>query len=86
MCEFGRIDDLRGLLARAGLSVHPLNGRQLRMFLVAAALGGSPTEFDEESPTEVAVGRRDIRVGGSLVRSFTWASGPGHWPPASSRG
>ena len=42
VCEFGRIDDLRGLLARAGLSVHPLKGRQLRMFLAAAALGGSP--------------------------------------------
>ena len=23
VCEFGRVDDLRGLLARAGLSVHP---------------------------------------------------------------
>ena len=32
VCEFSRIDDLRGLLARAGLSVHPLRGRQLRMF------------------------------------------------------
>ena len=42
VCEFGRIDDLRGLLARAGLSVHSLRGRQLRMMLVAAALGGSP--------------------------------------------
>ena len=51
VCEFGRIDDLRGLLARAGLAVHPLRGRQLRMFLVSAALGGSPSEFDEESPS-----------------------------------
>ncbi len=82
VCEFGRIDDLRGLLARAGLSVHPLNGRQLRMFLVAAALGGSPTEFDEESPTEVAVGRRDIRVGGSLVRSLHL----GKWPRSLAPG
>ncbi len=49
VCEFGRIDDLRGLLARAGLSVHLLRGRQLRMFLVSAALGGSPAEFDEEN-------------------------------------
>ena len=82
MCEFGRIDDLRGLLARAGLSVHPLKGRQLRMFLAAAALGGSPTEFDEESPTEVAVGRRDIRVGGSLVRSLHL----GKWPRSLAPG
>ncbi len=82
VCEFGRIDDLRGLLARAGLSVHPLKGRQLRMFLAAAALGGSPTEFDEESPTEVAVGRRDIRVGGSLVRSLHL----GRWPRSLAPG
>ena len=27
VCEFGRIDDLRGLLARAALSVHPLGGK-----------------------------------------------------------
>ena len=33
VCEFDRADELRGLLARAGLSVHPLRGRQLRMFL-----------------------------------------------------
>ena len=82
VCEFGRIDDLRGLLARAGLSVHPLKGRQLRMFLAAAALGGSPSEFDEESPTEVAVGRRDIRVGGSLVRSLHL----GKWPRSLAPG
>ncbi len=82
VCEFGRIDDLRGLLSRAGLSVHPLKGRQLRMFLAAAALGGSPAEFDEESPTEVAVGRRDIRVGGSLVRSLHL----GKWPRSLAPG
>ena len=82
VCEFGRIDDLRGLLARAGLSVHSLKGRQLRMFLAAAAQGGSPTEFDEESPTEVAVGRRDIRVGGSLVRSLHL----GKWPRSLAPG
>ena len=82
VCEFGRIDDLRGLLARAGLSVHPLKGRQLRMFLAAAALGGSPTEFDEESPVEVEIGRRDIRVGGSLVRSLHL----GKWPRSLAPG
>ena len=27
--EFGRFDELRGLLARAGLSVHPFSGRRL---------------------------------------------------------
>ena len=68
--EFGRIDDLRGLLARAGLSVQPLSGRQLRMFLVAAALGGSPSAFDEGAAIEVEVNRRAVHVGDRLVRSL----------------
>ena len=82
VCEFGRIDDLRGLLARAGLSVHPLKGRQLRMMLVSAALGGSPSEFDEETPVEVEIKRRDMRVGGSLVRSLHL----GKWPRSLAPG
>ena len=68
VCEFERADELRGLLARAGLSVHTLRGRQLRMFLVSAALGGSPTEFDEEAPVEVERGRRDMRIGETYGR------------------
>ncbi len=82
VCEAARIDDLRGLLARAGLSVHRLKGRQLRMFLVAAALGGSPSEFDEESPVEVEIGRRDVRVGDRLVRSLHL----GKWPRSLAPG
>ena len=82
VCEFGRIDDLRGLLARAGLSVHRLKGRQLRMFFVAAALGGSPAEFDEDAQIEVEINRRDMRVGGSLVRSLHL----GKWPRSLAPG
>ena len=82
VCEFVRIDELRGLLARAGLSVHPLRGRQLRMFFVSAAAGGSPAEFDEDAPVEVEVNRRDMRVGGSLVRSLHL----GKWPRSLSPG
>ena len=82
VCEFERADELGGLLARAGLSVHPLRGRQLRMFLVSAALGGSPAEFDEETPVSVEINRRDMRVGGASFARCTWASGPGPWPPA----
>ena len=82
VCEFGRVDDLRGLLARAGLSVHVLRGRQLRMFLVAATLGGSPSEFDEESPVEVEINRRDMRVGDRLVRSLHL----GKWPRSLAPG
>ena len=86
VCEFGRIDDLRGLLARAGLSVHPLRGRQLRMMLVSAALGGSPAEFDEEKPSRWRSNAATRAWAGASCAPFTWASGPGHWPPASSRG
>ena len=82
VCEAARIDDLRGLLARAGLSVHTLRGRQLRMFLVSAALGGSPSEFDEETPVEVEIGRRDVRVGDRLVRSLHL----GKWPRSLAPG
>ncbi|MCY4582243.1 MAG: hypothetical protein OXE50_05510, partial [Chloroflexi bacterium] len=76
VCEHTRIDDLRGLLARAGLSVHPMRGRQLRMFLVSAALGGSPSDFDEEATVEVEINRRDIRIGAHLTRSLHL----GRWP------
>ena len=82
VCEFARVDDLRGLLARAGLAVHPLRGRQLCMFLVSAALGGSPSEFDEEKPIEVEIGRRDVRVGDRLVRSLHL----GKWPRSLAPG
>ena len=82
VCEYPRIDELRGLLARAGLSVHPLKGRQLRMFFVATALGGSPAEFDEETTIEVQVNRRDMRVGDRLVRSLHL----GKWPRSLAPG
>ncbi len=80
--EFGRIGELRGLLARAGLSVHPLRGRQLRMLLLASALGGTPAEPDEDEPVEVEMGRRDVRVGGHLTRSLHL----GKWPRSLSPG
>ena len=70
VCEFARIDELSGLLARAGLSVHPMRGRQLRMLLASAALGGTPSEFDDETPVEVEINRRDVHIGERLVRSL----------------
>ena len=82
VCEFERVGELRGLLARAGLSVHPLEGRQLRMLLLASALGGSPREIDEDTPADVTVSRRDIRVGDRLVRSLHL----GKWPRSLSPG
>ncbi len=82
VCEHARIDELRGLLARAGLSVHPLKGRQLRMFLVAATLGGTPADVDESEEVEVQVNRRDMRVGDRLVRSLHL----GKWPRSLAPG
>ena len=82
ICEFERADDLLGLLSRSGLSVHPLTGRQLRMFSVSAALGGSPVDMEEDSTVEVEISRRDVRIGGSLVRSLHL----GKWPRSLAPG
>ena len=82
VCEFGRVDDLRGLLARAGLSVHPLRGRQLRMFFVSAALGGSPADVDENGEIAVEINRRDMRIGDRLARSLHL----GKWPRSLAPG
>ena len=82
VCEYPRIDELRGLLARAGLSVHPLRGRQLRMFFVATALGGSPTDVEGNAEFEVQVNRRHIQVGNRLVRSLHL----GKWPRSLAPG
>ena len=82
VCEFGRIDELRGLLSRAGLSVHPLRGRQLRMLLTASALGGTPIETGKDASVEVELGRREVRVGDRLVRSLHL----GKWPRSLAPG
>ena len=81
-CEFARFDELRGLLARSGLSVHPLGGRRLRMLMLASALGGTPAEMDEETPVEVEMRRREVRVGDRLVRSLHL----GRWPRSLAPG
>ena len=82
VCEFPRIDELRGLLSRAGLSVHHLTGRQLKMFFVSTALGGSPSEMDEGRQVEVEIHRHHMRVGDTLVRSLHL----GKWPRSLSPG
>ena len=52
------------------------------MFFVAAAVGGSPSEFDEDAPVEVEVNRREVRVGGHLTRSLHL----GKWPRSLAPG
>ena len=44
VCEHSRMDELHGLLARAGLGVFPLVGEPLRLLWLSAALGGSPVK------------------------------------------
>ncbi len=82
VCEHARIDELRGLLARAGLSVHPYTGRRLRMLMLASALGGSPVDVDENEEIEVQVNRRDMRIGTHLIRSLHL----GKWPRSLAPG
>ena len=78
VCDIDRIDDLRGLMTRAGLAVSTMTGRQLRMLIIASASGGSPREFADDEYREVEIRQRDIRIGDSLVRSLHL----GKWPRA----
>ncbi len=82
VCATDHLDDLCGLLTRSGLSVHPLRGRQLRMLVLASALGGSPREMAEEEPVEIEVGRREVRIGDRLTRSLQL----GRWPRSLAPG
>ena len=82
VCEHARADELRGLLSRAGLGVFPLKGQPLKLLLLASALGGSPSERDEEEELSIEVNRRDIRVGGHLTRSLHL----GKWPRSLAPG
>ena len=78
VCDFERVDDLRGPMARSGLSVNLMKGRQLRMLIQASTLGGSPRELDDSMSAEVEILRREIRVNGELRRSLHL----GKWPRA----
>ncbi len=82
VCEYGRRDELRGLLACAGLGVHPMEGRQLRMLLLAALLGGSPAERDEDDPLTVELNRLHVRTGDRYTRSLHLVK----WPRALAPG
>ena len=82
VCELERAEEFASLLARASLSVHPLKGHALRRLLLAAALGGTPVERDEDAPIGIEVNRRDLRIGGHLTRSLHL----GRWPRSLSPG
>ena len=50
--------------------------------MLASALGGTPAEMDEETPVEVEMRRREVRVGDRLVRSLHL----GKWPRSLAHG
>ena len=56
-CARGRADELGALLARSGLSVHRLRGRPLRLLVLAAALGGVPTDAEGDSSSSPRTSR-----------------------------
>ena len=80
--ELERSEELQSLLVRAGLSVHPLKGRPLRRLLLAATLGGTPAVRDEDTPVELQINRRDLRLGDHLARALHL----GRWPRSLAPG
>ena len=76
VCEEEHAAELRGLLARTGLTIHPLAGETLERFVIASALGGSPAERDCSEPVEVVLNQRDIRLGDRLARALHLSKWP----------
>ena len=76
ICEQEHAGELRSVLARAGLSIHPLGVDALRRFIVAAALGGTPTDLEPDSESHVQVNRNELRVDERLQRSLHLAKWP----------
>ncbi|MYA02060.1 MAG: DUF87 domain-containing protein [Chloroflexi bacterium] len=76
ICEEEHAQELRGLLARSGLSIHPLEGEPLQRLVIAAALGGSPARSGRDEPVEVQLNQRHIQLGGRLARSLHLAKWP----------
>lgn len=62
--------ELRGVLGRAGLTVQRLQDEPLSRLIIAAALGGTPTERDPGEPAEVIVKRAEFEVENGLQRSL----------------
>ncbi len=76
VCEQEHAQELRGLLARTGLSIHPLEAESLERLVIASALGGSPAERDTAEPVEITVNHRDIQIGDRLVRALHLSKWP----------
>ena len=87
VCEFGRFDELRGLLARAGAVRPPLQ----RPPSADADAGLGPGRHPRRDGRGDAGGSSNRPPRGARRRPPgalppTWASGPAPWPPASCKG
>ena len=76
VCAEEHAPELRGLLSRSGLSVHPLDGEALERLVIASALGGTPAERDRSEPVEVVINQRELRLGGRLARTLHLSKWP----------
>ncbi len=76
VCEEEHAQELRGLLARSGLSIHPLKDEPLQRLVIASALGGSPARSGCEEPVEVQLNQRHAQLGQRLARSLHLAKWP----------
>ena len=76
VCEEEHAQELRGLRARSGLFIHPLEGEPFQRLMIAAALGGSPARSGRDEPVEVQLNQRSINLGGRLARSLHLAKWP----------
>ena len=70
ICEQEHAGELRSVLGRAGLSIHPLEDDALRRFIAAAALGGTPTDRDPDVEAAVEIKRTELNVDDRLQRSL----------------
>ena len=82
ICEWEHAAELRGVLARAGLVIHSLQDESLRRFVIASALGGTPTEREPEAESTVQINRAELDIDGRLQRSLHLTK----WPRSLSPG
>jgi len=78
--------ELRGLLSRSGLTIHPLEGETLERLVIAAALGGSPARGGRDEPVEVEVNQRDVRLAGRLNDRWARSLHLTKWPRSLAPG
>ena len=76
ICEQEHAGELHSVLARAGLSIHPLEDDALSRFIVAAALGGTPTDRDPDVEATVEIRRAELEVDGRQQRSLHLSKWP----------